>query len=114
MSFGHLNPGVTPQQAAADLKSIGAYFEKTYPTEHGATTFVLARPNLYGNLMGGPMRAFVTALLVLAALILLAACANLGSLFAARASDRAREVALRLALGATRTRILARCSRRPC
>ena len=39
-------------------------------------------------------------------IILLAACANLGSLFAARASDRAREVALRLALGASRSRIL--------
>jgi predicted permease len=44
--------------------------------------------------------------MLLAGLILLAACANLGSLFAARASDRAREVALRLALGSSRSRIL--------
>jgi len=106
MALGHLKPGVTPDQAAADLNSVGAYLEKTYPTDHGATTFVLARPNLYGNLMGGPMRAFVSALMLLAGLILLAACANLGSLFAARAADRSREVALRLALGASRNRIL--------
>jgi len=106
MTFGHLKPGVTPQQAAADLNSIGAYLEKTYPKDHGSTTFVLARTSLYGNLLGGPVRAFVTGLMLLAGLILLAACANLGSLFAARASDRSREVALRLALGATRNRIL--------
>jgi len=106
MTLGHLKPGVTQEQAAADLNSIGAYLEKTYPQDHGATTFVLARPGLYGNLLGGPVRAFVTGLLLLSGLILLAACANLGSLFAARAADRSREVALRLALGATRNRIL--------
>jgi predicted permease len=106
MTLGHLKPGVTPNQAAADLNSIGSYLEKTYPKQHGATTFTLARPGLYGNYLGPPVRAFVAALMLLAGLVLLAACANLGSLFAARAADRGREVALRLALGATRARIL--------
>jgi predicted permease len=106
MLMGHLKPGVTPAQAVADLDSIGAYLEKTYPKDDGQMIFRLARPSLSGDLLGGPVRGFVTALMVLAGLILLAACANLGSLFAARSADRSREVALRLALGASRTRIL--------
>ncbi|HLJ90244.1 MAG TPA: ABC transporter permease [Candidatus Angelobacter sp.] len=106
MVMGHLKPGISPAQATADLKPIGSYFEKTYPQEDGNMDFSLARPGLYGDYLGGPIKAFLGGLMILAMLILLAACANLGSLFAARASDRAREVALRLALGANRVRIL--------
>ena len=106
MTMGHLKAGVTPVQAIADLNLIGSYLEKTYPRDDERRTFTLARPSLYGDYLGQPVRAFMTGLMLLAALILLAACANLGSLFAARAADRSREVALRLALGATRTRIL--------
>jgi predicted permease len=105
MTMGHLEAGVTPAQATADLNSIGSYLEKTYPKDDDQRTFALARPSLYGDYLGKPVRAFMTGLMLLAALILLAACANLGSLFAARAADRSREVALRLALGATRARI---------
>jgi predicted permease len=104
--MGHLRPGVTPLQAAADLNSIGSALEKIYPKDDAKMTFSLARPSLPGNFIGRPVRAFVTGLMLLAGLILLAACANLGTLFAARAADRSREVALRLALGASRNRIL--------
>ncbi|MBV9300974.1 MAG: ABC transporter permease [Acidobacteriaceae bacterium] len=106
MVLGHLKPGITPAQAVADLNSIGSYLERTYPKEDGHMTFSLARPGLAGDWLGSPVRAFLTALMLLAGLILLAACANLGSLFAARAFDRSREVALRLALGSGRARIL--------
>jgi predicted permease len=106
MTMGHLRAGVTPAEAIADLNSIGSYLEKTYPKDDDQRSFTLARPSLYGDYLGKPVRAFMAGLMLLAALILLAACANLGSLFAARAADRVREVALRLALGASRTRIL--------
>ncbi|MGB9460798.1 MAG: ABC transporter permease, partial [Candidatus Acidiferrum sp.] len=106
MVMGHLKPGVTPAQAVADLNSIGSYLEKAYPKDDGQMTFSLARPGLGGDWLGSPLRAFLTGLMLLAGLILLAACANLGSLFAARAADRSREVAVRLALGAGPLRIL--------
>ena len=106
MTMGHLKPGVTPTQAIADLNSVGAWLVKTYPKDDADMTFALARPSLAGDLLGKPAKGFVSALMLLAGLILLAACANLGSLFAARAADRSREVALRLALGSSRKRIL--------
>ncbi len=106
MALGHLRAGVTPAQAIADLNSIGSYLEKSYPKDDVDMKFTLVRPGLAGDFLGGPVKAFVTGLMLLAGLILLAACANLGSLFAARAADRSREVALRLALGSSRNRIL--------
>ena len=106
LALGHLKAGVTPTQAIADLNSIGSYLEKTYPKVDGHVNFGLSRPSLYGDFLGSRVRAFVTGLMLLAGLILAAACANLGSLFAARAADRTREVALRLALGASPARIV--------
>ncbi len=106
MVIGRLKPGVTPQQAISDLNAVGSYLEKTYPKTEGNMRFVLAQPSLWGDAAGPAVRAFLTALMLLAALILLAACANLGGLFAARLTDRTREVALRLALGATRKRVV--------
>jgi predicted permease len=104
--LGHLKPGVTRAQATADLDSVGSYLGKTYPKEDSQSTFSLVRPGLHGDFFAPAVRAFLAGLMSLAGLILLAACANLGCLFAARAADRGREVALRLALGSTRTRIL--------
>ncbi|MGA3135670.1 MAG: ABC transporter permease [Terracidiphilus sp.] len=103
---GRLKPGVTAAEAAADLNTLGAWLAKTYPSDDEGITFSLARPGLIGDMLGGPARAFMAGLMLLAGLILLAACANLGSLFAARAADRAKEIALRLALGSRRGLIL--------
>ena len=106
MLVGRLRPGVTPAQGTADLNAIGAWLAKTYPSDDDGVKFTLARPGLVGDMLGGPAKAFMAGLMLLAGLILLAACANLGSLFAARAADRAKEIALRMALGSQRVRIL--------
>ena len=102
--WGHLKPGVTPDQAVVDVDVVNAYLEKTYPREIVHRDTALSREGLTS--FGPAVRAFVTGLMLLSGLILLAACANLGSLFAARAADRSREIALRLALGSTRKRLL--------
>ena len=52
MAMGHLKAGVTQAQAVADLNSIGAYLEKTYPKDDSQLTFTLARPSLYGDYWG--------------------------------------------------------------
>jgi len=106
MTIGHLKPGVSLAAATADLNSIAAYLQKTYPKEEKPGGFALGRPNLLGDQFAPGVKAFIAGLMLLAGLILLAACANLGSLFAARAADRAKEIAVRLALGSSHNRIL--------
>lgn len=107
--IGRLKTGVTPAQATEDLNLLGTWLSKTYPVDDEGVTFTLARPGLIGDVLGGPARAFMAGMMLLSGLILLAACANLGSLFAARAADRAKETALRMALGSRRGSLSARC-----
>ena len=102
--IGHLKPGVTPAQATADMNAVGGVSGKNLPKQFAHQNSSLAHEGLTS--FTGPASAFVAGLMLLAGLILLAACANLGSLFAAHAADRSREVALRLALGSSRNRIL--------
>jgi predicted permease len=105
-AIGHLKPGVTPAAATSDLNTIANSLAKTYPKSDDGLKFSLSHPGLAGNTLGRPTHAFMLGLMLLAGLILLAACANLGSLFAARAADRSREIALRMALGSRRQLIL--------
>ena len=88
------------------MNTIANSLAKTYPKSDDGLKFSLSRPGLAGNTLGRPTRAFMLGLMLLAGLILLAACANLGSLFAARAADRSREIAVRMALGSPRQLIL--------
>ena len=103
---GHLKPGVTPAAATSDLNTIAASLAKAYPKSDDGLKFSLSRPGLAGNTLAKPTRAFMAGLMLLAGLILLAACANLGSLCAARAADRSREIAVRMALGSRRQLIV--------
>jgi predicted permease len=104
--IGRLKPDVSPARAEADLNAVAAELARQYPSENEGLQFRLAKPGLIGNLVGGPAKAFALGVSVLAALVLLAACTNLASLLTARATDRQRELAVRLAVGAGRSRVV--------
>ena len=75
-------------QAQAELDTIAARMARQYPKEEEGLGFKLARPGLIGDFFGAPARGFLAGVMGLAGIVLLAACANLGSLFAARTADR--------------------------
>ena len=103
--LGQLAPGVSPQQATENLNTLAEQMAGQDPADDGLSAR-LVKPGLMGDAFGGPARAFIAAIMLLAFLVLLAACANLASLFAARTADRSREVAIRLAIGSSRWHVL--------
>ncbi|MGO8819420.1 MAG: ADOP family duplicated permease [Terriglobia bacterium] len=103
---GRLKPGVSPAQAEANLNTLAAELAREHPVENDGLSFMLAKPGMVGDMIGSPAKAFTLGVLGLAALVLLAACVNLASLLTVRASDRQRELAIRLAMGAGRRRLI--------
>ncbi len=104
--IGRLKPGVTSAMATSNLNAVAHQLAKEHPQTETNLAFELVQPGFLGNVLGGPLKAFAFGVMLLAGLVLLAACANLGGLFAARTTDRARELAIRVAVGAARTRLV--------
>lgn len=105
MVIGRLKDGISHQEAEARLEPIAAALAREHPRWNEGLSFKLARPGLAGNAGRRPVAAFTAGVLLLAGLVLLAACINLASLMAARTADRQRELAIRISMGAGRGRI---------
>ncbi len=102
---GRLKTGVTLAQAAAEADAIGRTLEREYPDENRDTRLrVAASSPVPGN--SGLIAAFLVLLMALVSLVLVIACANLAGVLLARAAARRLEIAVRLALGAGRARLV--------
>ena len=102
-------PGVTPVAAATELKRLSYTIQALYPKEmrqRGFRAHLAIEATPLQEYLAGPLRPALLVLTGAVALVLLIACANIANLLLARASSRSRELAIRLALGSGRVRII--------
>jgi putative ABC transport system permease protein len=102
--LGRLAPGVTFEQARSEMIGIAARLARVYPEANDR--FGVALKPIRDEFVGD-IRAALVVLLIAVVLVLLIACANIANLFLMRGAGRTKEIALRLAIGASRGRIVA-------
>jgi predicted permease len=111
---GRLRPGMTQKAADAQLATVASRLERAYPNENKDQTFIvhpLARMSISTNpTTDSDILVPATLLLSMAGVVLLIACLNVANMMLARGAARRKEIAIRLALGGTRTQILRQLS----
>lgn len=102
---GRLQPGVTLTQARQEVASVAATLARQFPDSNRGLDFTV-QTELQSRTSQSSDTMLVAVLLTLSIAVLLVACANVAGLIASRAPERARELALRLAMGARRSRVI--------
>ena len=106
--IGRIKPGVSLDQASAELTGIAKRINETYPNNRSSATTALVMTETDGRFedLGGMFKSGGAIAMAIVGLILLIACANVANLMLARAAARRKEIGIRLALGASRTRLI--------
>ena len=101
--IARLKEGITKPEAGAALEIVAKQLARDYPDSNEGMEIRLAPMGLLGSALRGPAVGFSTGLFMISGLTLLVACANLSNVLLAQASERHKEFALRLSLGASRS-----------
>jgi predicted permease len=104
--LGHLKSGFGLKQAEAETAALIRQFSTTYFTREPTRTVTLQHTAFFGNTDDPRFEAGIAALMLIVAMVLFVACANIANMLLARGAVRQREISVRLAIGASRARVI--------